>query len=145
MSKITPEQVQTALAKLNIEVKDGKVNKNEVIAALDRIKEATASDKMESGHLTEEKHDKVLEAIAEWREYIDEYDSAENKMARDMALKALDCAAHCLSMAADSCKELKHDEEEMEEVEEELGEEIGEDIAEELEEQIEQEEERLEE
>lgn len=111
MSKTSPEQVQTVLAKLGIEVKDGKVNKKEVIAALDKIKEATA-DTMESGHLTDEKHNKVLDAIAEWRDYIEEYDSAENKMARDMALKALDCAAHCLSMAADSCKELQHDEDE---------------------------------
>lgn len=143
MSKISPEQVTTALTRLGITIKDGKVNKQEVIAALDKLREATASDKMESGHLTEEKHDKVLEAVAEWREYIDGYNQEENKTYREMALKALDCATHCLSMAADACKELKHDEDEIEEVEEVLEDEIADDIQEELEEQIEEEENAL--
>ena len=112
MSKMTEEKLKTILAKLNIEVKDGKVSKQAVQAALKEFGTKVLADTMESGHMTDEKHNAVLDAIGAWREYIDEYDSAENKIARDKALKALDCAAHCLSMAADSCKELKHDEDE---------------------------------
>ena len=106
-----------SLAKLNIEVKDGKVSKKAVQAALVKFSQGVVkADTAESGHLTDEKHDKVLEAIAEWREYAEGYDQPENKMARDMCLKALDCAAHCLSMAADACNEMTDADEAGEEV-----------------------------
>jgi len=104
------KELTAVLAKLDIKVIDGKVNKTAVIAALDKIR--VKADTAESGHMTDEHHNKVLDVIAEWREYTEGYDQPENKMAKDMCLKALDCAAHCLSMAADSCKQLSDAEDE---------------------------------
>lgn len=117
MSKeMSKEKLKTILANLNIEVtEDGKVDKKQVQAALDKIKDKAEvkaeADTAESGHKTEEYHNSALEAIGEWRAYAESYDQPENAMAKEACLKALDCAAHCLSMAADFCNMLAHDEE----------------------------------
>lgn len=114
---MSEEKLKLILAKLNIEVKDGKVSKKAVQAALIQYSKGIAkADTAESGHLTDEKHDKVLEAISEWRDYAEGYDKPEDKVAKDMCLKALDLAAHSLSMAADACKEMSDADEAGEEV-----------------------------
>lgn len=120
----SPEIITAALQKLGVTVKDGKVSKQEVIAALQKITEASWA---EASHLANEKHQKVLDAINEFKEYVSSYSGEDNEAHVAMALKALDCTAHCLSMAHDAASALVHDKEPLEtEIEEREIEEIEE-------------------